>query len=55
MLPKSDVFMLLRNDGPRKDKKDAHWSMIMHAEEHQLLRDNAAYNMGGDFRILKPI
>ena len=55
MLPKSDVFMLLRNDGPSKDEKDAHWSMIVHGGEHKLVRVDAADNMGGDFRTLKPI
>ena len=38
MLPKSDVFMLLRNDGPSKDEKDTHWSMIVHGEEGKLVR-----------------
>ena len=55
MLPKSDVFMLLRNDGPSKDEKDAYWSMIMHGGEHKLVRVDDADNMGGDFRTLKPI
>ena len=55
MLPKSDVFMLLRNDGPSKDEKDAHWSMIMRGGERRLARDDAADDMGGDFRALKPI
>ena len=55
MLPKSDVFMLLRNDGPSKDGKDVHWSMIMHGGEHKLVRNDTADDMGGDFRTLKPI
>ena len=55
MLPKSDVFMLLRNDGPSKDEKDAHWSMIEHGGEDKLVRVDAADNMGGDFGTLKPI
>jgi hypothetical protein len=54
MLPKSDVFMLLRNDGPSKDERDAHLSMIVHGGEHKLVRDDAADDMGGDFRTLKP-
>jgi hypothetical protein len=33
MLPKSDVFMLLRNDGPSMDERDKHWSMIMHGDD----------------------
>jgi hypothetical protein len=32
MLPKSDVFMLLRNDGSSMDKKDNQWSMMMHED-----------------------
>ena len=55
MLPKSYVFTLLRNDGPSKDEKDAHWSMIVHGGEHKSVRVDAADNMGGDFRTLKPI
>ena len=53
MLPKSDVFMLLRNDGPSKDGKDAHWSMIMHGDGSKRVRmeDDAT---SGDFRTLKP-
>jgi hypothetical protein len=30
MLPKSDVFVTLRNDGPGMDEEDKHWSMITH-------------------------
>ena len=55
MLHKSDVFMLLRNDGPSKDGKDAHWSMITHGGEYKLVRDDTTDDMGGDFRTLKPI
>ena len=55
MLPKSDVFMLLGNNGPSKNGKDAHWSMITHGGEHKLVRDDSADDMGGDFRTLKPI
>jgi hypothetical protein len=29
MLPKSDVLLMLRNDGPHGDERDKHWSMIM--------------------------
>ncbi len=28
MLPKSDMFVTLRNDGPSMDEEDKHWSMI---------------------------
>ena len=33
MLPKLDTFVLLTNEGPSKDKKDAHWSMIKHGDD----------------------
>jgi len=53
MLPKSDVFMLLRNDGPSMDKKDEYWSMIVHGDGSKRVRmeDDAT---SGDFRTLKP-
>ena len=53
MLPKSDVFMLLSNDGPSMDKKDEYWSMIVHGEGSQRVRieDDAT---SGDFCTLKP-
>ena len=53
MLPKSDVFMLLRNNGPSMDERDKHWSMIMHGDGSKLVRieDDAASE---DFRTLKP-
>ena len=30
MLPKSDMYLLLRNIGSSMDEKDKHWSMAMH-------------------------
>jgi hypothetical protein len=33
MLPKSDVFMLLRNDGPSMNERDKHWSVIMQGDD----------------------
>jgi hypothetical protein len=53
MMPKSDVFMLLRNDGPSMDGRDKHWSMIMHGDDgsnHVRIQDDAASE---DFRTLK--
>jgi hypothetical protein len=51
MLPKSDVFMLLRNNGPSMDK-DNQWIMMMHEDDVKLARieDDAARV---DFRTLK--
>jgi hypothetical protein len=53
MLSKSDVFMLLRNDGPSMDKKNNQWSMMMHGDNINLERieDDATR---ADFRTLKP-
>jgi hypothetical protein len=54
MLPKSDVFMLLRNDGPSMDERDKHWSLIMHGDDGSnrvRIQDDAASE---DFRTLKP-
>ena len=53
MLPKSDVFMLLRNDGPSMDKKDEYWSMNVHGDGSKRVRieDDAT---SGDFLTLKP-
>jgi hypothetical protein len=52
--PKSDVFMLLRNDGPSMDERYKDWSMIMHGDDGSnrvRIRDDAASE---DFRTLKP-
>jgi hypothetical protein len=52
MLPKSDVFVTLRNDGPSMDERDKHWSMIVNGDGSQRVRieDDAT---SGDFRTLK--
>jgi hypothetical protein len=43
MLPKSDVFVTLRNDGPSMDERDKHWSMSMHGDgsEHERIEEDA--------------
>jgi hypothetical protein len=38
MLPKSDLFVTLRNDGPSMDERDKHWSMIMHGDGSKHVR-----------------
>jgi hypothetical protein len=38
MLPKSDVFVILRNDGPSVDERDKHWSMIVHGDGSRRVR-----------------
>jgi hypothetical protein len=53
MLPKSDMFVTLRNDGPSMDGRDKHWSMIVHGDgsKHLRMEEDAT---SGDFRTLKP-
>jgi hypothetical protein len=53
MLPKSDVFVTLRNDGPSMDERDKHWSMNTHGDgsEHERIEEDA---VSEDFRTLKP-
>ena len=50
MLPKSDVFMLYRNDGPSMHERDTHWSMMVHGELVKIGGDATS----GNFRTLKP-
>jgi hypothetical protein len=53
ILPKSDVFVTLRNDGPTMDERDKHWSMNMHGDgsKHERIEEDAARE---DFRTSKP-
>jgi hypothetical protein len=54
MLPKSYMFVTLRNDGLSMDEEDKHWSMITHGgdgSKHLRIEDDAT---SGDFRTLKP-
>jgi hypothetical protein len=53
MIPKSDVFVTLRNDGPSIDERDKHWSMTMNGDgnKHVRIEEDA---MSQDFKILKP-
>jgi hypothetical protein len=53
MLPKSDVFVTFRNDGPSMDERDKHWSMIVHGDgsKRLMIEEDAT---SGDFRTLKP-
>jgi hypothetical protein len=34
MLPKSDMFVTFRNDGPSMDERDKHWSIIVDEDWH---------------------
>jgi hypothetical protein len=38
ILPKLEVFMLFRNNGPSMDQKDNLWSMMMHRDNNKLVR-----------------
>jgi hypothetical protein len=38
MLPKSDMFLTLSNDGPSMDERDKHWNMIVHGDGCKRLR-----------------
>jgi hypothetical protein len=53
MLPKSNVFVTLRNDGPSMDERDKHWSINIHEDgsEHERIKEDA---VSEDFRTLKP-
>jgi hypothetical protein len=53
MLPKSDVFFILRNDGPSMEERDKHWSMIMHGDssKHMRIEEDVTTR---DFKTLKP-
>src|SRR3954463_11046035 len=53
MLPKSDTFLTLRNDGPSMDERDKHWSMAMHGDgsKHVMIQEKATDE---DFRTLRP-
>jgi hypothetical protein len=53
MLPKSDMSVTLRNDGPSMDERDKHWSMIAHGDRSKRLRIEEDAT-SGDFRTLKP-
>jgi hypothetical protein len=52
MLPKLDIFVTLRNDGPIMDEKDKHWSMIVHGDGSKRLKIEEDATIG-DFRTLK--
>jgi hypothetical protein len=52
MLPKFDVFRILRNNGTSMDVEVKHWNMIVHGYGSEVrIQDDAASE---DFRTLKP-
>ena len=54
LLPKTDVFVILRNNGPSEELMDKHWSMIVHGDgnKHTRIEDDATH---GESRVLKPL
>jgi hypothetical protein len=52
MQPKSDILVLLRNDGLSMDERGKHWSMVIHGEDnkHMIQEEDTA---SGEFRTLK--
>ena len=53
MLPKVDVFVSLRNDGPSMDERDKLWSMYAHGDGSRSAHDDVDAT-DGDFGTLKP-
>ena len=54
LLPKTDVFVTLRNNGPSEELMDKYWSMIVHGDgsKHMRVEDDATH---GDSRVVKPL
>ena len=54
LLPKTDVFVTLRNNGPSEELMDNYWSMIVHGDgsKHTRVEDDATH---GDSRVVKPL
>ena len=50
MLPKWDTFILLQNEGPSKDGRDAAWSELKHGEEGVPARKLQIPSLGPDIR-----
>ena len=50
MLPKWDTFILLQNEGPSKDGRDAAWSELKHGEEGVPARKGQIPSLGPDIR-----
>ena len=53
ILPKLDTCVLLKNEGPRLDKKDEPWSKIKHGDDgmRKGIKNGVTTD---DFRTLKP-
>ena len=53
MLPKVDVFVSLRNDGPRMEERDKLWSMYVEGDNHRSGNKEEDDATIGDYRNLK--
>ena len=54
MLPKSNVFVSLRNDGPSMDERDKLWSMYVGGDGSRSATNGDDDATNGDYRDLKP-
>ena len=54
MLPKVDVFVSLRNDGPSMDERDKLWSMYVGGDGSRSATNGYDDANNGDYRDLKP-
>ena len=54
MLPKSNVFVSLRNDGPSMDERDKLWSMYVGGDGSRSATHGDDDANNGDYRHLKP-
>ena len=50
MLPKLDVFVSLRNDGPSMDARDKLWSMYVQGDGRRSAHDGDEYTTNGEIR-----
>ena len=49
MLPKVDVFVSLRNEGPSMDARDKLWSMYVNGESSRSAHDGGDDAVNGDY------
>ena len=53
LLRKSDMFVTLRNNGPSKEEKDKHWSMMIHGDGSKHARSGEDATNGDMDEILQ--
>ena len=54
MLPKVDVFVTLRNDGPSMNERDKIWSLYAHRDGRRSAHGGDVDATEGDFKTSKP-